>query len=462
MVRINTGGAMPDDVGKIQMPELIAEALRNAVDTKLFWIGDDMLSKAPAMFKTLFPGERACMVADRNTLSAAGREVYSSLRAAGVELVQPYIFNEPPCASIEAAETVREYLSGNKAVAVAVGSGSINDICKLASFLMGRKYMCVATAASVDGSASSGAPMTIEGFKKTVPCPAPAGIIADLLVLQRAPYDMTAAGYADLLAKVTAGADWIIADEICGDAEPIQEIPWRMVQDPLESWINHPYELKNGDPRAFSELFEGLAISGFAMQAADSSRPASGCEHMFSHVWEMAHVKQADGKEPSHGFKVGIGSLAALAAMDALFSEPFTHGDINEAAARYPAWEERERMIRGLFGNDALCEKILAESRAKHLVRDALETRLGVIADSFETLRGRVESQLMPFPRMREMLRVAGCPVRPQDIGVTPGRCAATAIAAQMLRARYTVLDLAYETGRLYEIVRRIGEAWEE
>ncbi len=453
---------MPDDAGGIQMPERIADALRNAVDTKLFWIGDDMLSKAPAMFKTLFPGERACLVADRNTLSAAGREVYSSLHSAGVELVQPYIFNEPPHASIEAAETIRAYLADHNAIAVAVGSGSINDICKLASFRAGRKYMCIATAASVDGYASSGAPMTIDGFKKTVPCPAPAGIIADLLVLQRAPYDMTAAGYADLIAKVTAGADWIIADEICGDAEPIQDIPWRMVQDPLESWINHPHELKSGDPNAFSALFEGLTISGFAMQAADSSRPASGCEHMFSHVWEMANVKLKDGTEPSHGFKVGIGSLAALTAMDAFFSEPFTRGDIEEAVSRYPSWEERERLIRGLFGEGALCEKILGESRAKHLGREALEARLGMIADSFEILRGRVESQLMPFPRMREMLRVAGCPVRPQDIGVTASRCAATAIAAQMLRTRYTVLDLAYETGRLFEVVRRIGEAWEE
>ncbi|NLB68624.1 MAG: sn-glycerol-1-phosphate dehydrogenase, partial [Lentisphaerae bacterium] len=271
-----------------------------------------------------------------------------------------------------------------------------------------------------------------------------------------------AAGYADLVAKVTAGADWIIADQICGDIEPILEIPWRMVQHPLESWINRPFELKNGDSKAFAALFEGLTLSGFAMQAADSSRPASGCEHMFSHIWEMSGVKKEDGTAPSHGFMVGIGTLTATVIMDSFFSKPFTHSDIEEALLRYPAWEERENMIRGLFGEGELFNKILDECRVKHLEKDALAERLALIADSFEELHERVGRQLMPVPRLREMLRVAGCPSTTEEIGITPQRCAATTIAAQMLRSRYTVLDLVYETGRLHEAVTDVASFWDD
>ncbi len=443
-------------MSNVTTTERIERALSCATETQLFWLGEEMLARVPEMFTALFPGGKACVVADKNTLSAAGREVYAALRSGGVTVVQPYLFDKPPHADMAAVEIIMAYLKEQDAIAVAVGAGSINDICKVASFRLGRRYLCVATAASVDGYASSGAPMTIEGFKKTVPCSAPLGIVADLAVLQRAPYELTASGYADLVAKVPGGADWIIADVLGAGNEPILENPWSMVQWPLEGWINHPYELKSGEGSAFSDLFEGLTLSGFAMQAANSSRPASGCEHMFSHVWEMSGVKRQDGTEPSHGFKVAIGSLAATAAMECVFSEDFTSLDIEEAFRRYPTWAEREGLIRKLFGDGIFGDKIVAESKAKHLEGDALRARLAKIAESWEEMKTKVDGQIMSFHRMREMFRVAGCPVLPQEIGVSSVRCAATAIAAQMIRARYTVLDLAFDTGRLYAVVEAI------
>ncbi|MCL1909720.1 MAG: sn-glycerol-1-phosphate dehydrogenase, partial [Kiritimatiellaeota bacterium] len=386
----------------------ITAALDAATDTKLFWLGEGLLSQTADAFKQLFPNKRACMVADHNTLRAAGREVWASLKQGGVETVEPFIFEHPPHATIEAAENVRRYLVGKDAVAIAVGAGSINDICKVAAYNMTtppfghpsteKNYLCVATAASVDGYASSGAPMTIDGFKKTVNCKAPLGIIADLEVLRKAPYELTSSGYADLVAKVPGGADWIIADMVeVGNEYAMQKIPWDMVQEPLNGWINHPLELKKGDLTPFADLFEGLTLSGFAMQAANSSRPASGCEHMFSHIWEMAGVKRADGSEPSHGEKVAIGSLAATAIMERVFATPFTHADTEEAARRYPLWSEREAMIKKCFGDGTLMQKTLEESNAKFAHgEDAVKARLAHIADIWQELSQRVSTQIMP------------------------------------------------------------------
>ncbi|MGI5870256.1 MAG: sn-glycerol-1-phosphate dehydrogenase [Kiritimatiellia bacterium] len=441
----------------------IQKALESATETRMFWLGDDVLSRTPQMFKALFPGRPACLVADPNTFAAAGREVHGACRAAGVDMLQPCVFEKPPHADQAAVEAVHAVLKARQAVAVAVGAGTINDICKLASEQLDTGYLCVPTAASVDGYASHGAPMTIAGFKKTVPCRAPLGIAADVDVLRHAPYELTASGYADLMAKVTGGADWIIADMLgAGNESAIHEAAWSMVQDPLPGWLNRPRDLKEGDPSAFEGLFEGLALSGFAMQAARSSRPASGCEHMFSHVWEMAGLRRPDGSEPSHGFKVGIGTLAALAIMEHFFATPFTRGDIEEALMRYPAWEGREAAIRELFGHDEAGDRVVAESKAKHLGPAALRRRLEDVADGFSALRARVDAQLMPWMRMREMLRCAGCPVTPGEIGLSNARCGATVIAAQMIRSRYTVLDLAYETGRFHEAVRRVAEIWDE
>lgn len=449
---------MPASTDTAALNPRIEAALKQATDTQLFWLGEGILERAAAMYNLLFPGQRACLVADPNTLCAAGREVYSAFRQAGISMAQPLIFERPPHAELAAAERVRETLVREQAIAVAVGSGSINDICKLASEQCNQGYLCVATAASVDGYTSPGAPMTLNGFKKTVPCHAPRGILADLGVLQRAPYELTAAGYADLMAKVTGGADWIVADVV--GADPINSAVWPMVQEPLVGWLNHPRELKQGDVAAFSDLFEGLVLSGFAMQASRSSRPASGCEHLFSHVWEMAGLTGPDGTEPSHGFKVGIGTLSAVALYDCVFSRPFTEADIAPAVATYPTWTAREAWIRKLLGEGEIAEKTVAESREKHLTPTALEARLRGLVDQWATLHERLNVQLMPWMRMREMLRCAGCPTHPTEIGLSTARCGATVIAAQMIRARYTVLDLAYETGRFHEAIQYVSEVW--
>ncbi len=97
---------------------------------------------------------------------------------------------------------------------MAVGSGSLNDIVKRAAHEAGRPYLSVATAASMDGYTAFGAAITKDGYKQTMTCPAPRAVLADLEVLAGAPPAMTASGYGDLLGKVTAGADWLVADAL--------------------------------------------------------------------------------------------------------------------------------------------------------------------------------------------------------------------------------------------------------
>ena len=111
--------------------------------------------------------------------------------------------------------------------------------------------------------------------------------------------------------QITGGSDWILADAL--DDDPIQPAIWEMIQTPLRGWIAHPARLATGDCERLEALFEGLTLCGFAMQATQSSRPASGAEHLFSHVWEMAGLTDPQGREPSHGFKVALGTLATNA-----------------------------------------------------------------------------------------------------------------------------------------------------
>jgi len=163
-----------------------------------------------AVFSEQFPGSEVLVVADENTYRASGEEVLASMRAAGVRFAcAPHVFPGRPTlrTSYEQVTVVRELLAAlPDAVCCAIAAGTINDVVKLCSGELGRPYLVVCTAASVDGCTAFGASIARDGFKITRPCPAPAALIADTVVMADAPQRLTASGYGDLIEKLPAGA----------------------------------------------------------------------------------------------------------------------------------------------------------------------------------------------------------------------------------------------------------------
>nr|MCR5519243.1 sn-glycerol-1-phosphate dehydrogenase [Bacteroidales bacterium] len=293
--------------------ERIAAALKIATDTKAFELGRGILGMVPAMFNEYFPGKKALVVADKNTWKAAGAKVYDALCAAGIP-TEKFLFKEDEFhADWDHIEELDKALDESAAIAVSIGSGTINDLCKLCSHHHKQSYLTVPTAASVDGYTSFGASITYQNAKQTFECPAPVAVLADVDVIAAAPKEMTAAGYADLAAKVPAGAEWMISDIV--GTEPIKPDAWHVLQDCLDELLSDPAGVAAGEPKAIAGLFEGLVLSGFAMQAARSSRPASCCDHLFSHILDMTHHRYK-GKFVSHGFQVAIGTLTMCAVFD--------------------------------------------------------------------------------------------------------------------------------------------------
>ncbi|WP_279221378.1 iron-containing alcohol dehydrogenase [Actinomyces lilanjuaniae] len=202
------------------------------------------------------------VVADGNTWEAAGRAVQDSLRQAGVELAEPCVLPAVPTlyADYRNVELLRERLRDLDAVACSVGSGTLNDLAKLASEELGRRYMHVCTAASMDGYAAFGAAITREGFKQTMTCRAPQGLVADLDVIARAPRRCTASGVGDLIEKIPAGADWILADEL--GIEPIDHEAWNLAQGSLGRAVGDPEGLVAGRAEAFEGSWRAWSCPG--------------------------------------------------------------------------------------------------------------------------------------------------------------------------------------------------------
>ena len=436
------------------MSELITRALQSATDTKSVVIGEGAIDQTGEVFKELFGTARAVVVADERTFELAGERASRSLEAAGVELADPHIFPGEPelYAKYENCEALRDVLAPVDAIAVAVGSGTLNDITKRASGELGRPYLVVGTAASMDGYTAFGSSIALDGFKQTLSCPAPCGCVADLAVMAAAPQVMTASGYGDLLGKIPAGADWIISDVL--GVEAIDQAVWELVQGPLRGAVSRPAELAVGDLSATGELVEGLLMSGLAMQAHQSSRPASGAEHQFSHLWEMeGHGVDITPRRLSHGFKVGIGTIAIAALYERLLERDLTKLDIDAAAAAWPTREAMEAEVRRLHPDPRLVEETVVQALAKWLTPEQLRARLELLVSVWPSLSAKLREQLLPARDLQEMLRAVGAPAHPQDIGLDWERFRDTYPRAQMIRKRYTVLDLALEAGLLGELV---------
>ena len=105
-------------------------------------------------------------------------------------------------------------------------------------------------------------------------------------------------------------------------------------------------------------------MSGFAMQACRKSRPASGADHLFSHIWEMQHHRDANGESVSHGFQVAIGTLASTALLETIFARDIAQLDINAVCDRWKSWESREKEVHLLFQHTPILDRVLEESGA--------------------------------------------------------------------------------------------------
>ncbi|MBN2302547.1 MAG: sn-glycerol-1-phosphate dehydrogenase [Lentisphaerae bacterium] len=415
-------------------------------ETKTFISGPGTLARVPSVLREHFPEVPVIVIADDNTWEAAGEKVDACLNAEGVATLEPLVFPGKPIlhSDYEHVAKINKTLQGNDIIPVSVGSGTINDLVKRAAFESERRYLCVATAVSVDGYSSFGAAILRDGVKMTMDCPAPVAIVADTDVLKRAPYPMTAAGYADLASKITAGADWIVADFI--GVDPIDTEAWKMVQKDLRLWLNSPAELKAGESEPFEKVFLGLTMSGLSMQYLRKSRPASGSEHLFSHIWEMENLEK-NGEPVSHGFKVAIGTLMGTALAETIFAHDAADIDADEAVAKYPDWATREKQIRDRFGDTPISKSMTDECRAKHLAPTDLSIRIAFLKDNWDALRSKTLERLYPYAELCDRFKAADVPVRPEQINLTRERVCDTIVSAQMMRNRYTILDLAFELG---------------
>jgi glycerol-1-phosphate dehydrogenase [NAD(P)+] len=387
-------------------------------------LAEDAIERLPSRVE-----RTALVVMDANTREAAGDRVLAGLRAAGAD-AEALVFEQRSglAATPDAVERVRVSLSGDRAP-VAVGAGVITDVVRYAAHLSDRDFISVPTAASMDGYASSVAPLQLDGVKVTFPARAPRAIFADPRVVAAAPAELTRAGVGDLLGKATARVDWLAAHQLYGESF-CAEAANRML-GPLSFATANVESVLSGDPGAVLSLLDGLIQSGIAMAIVGSSRPASGCEHHASHFWDLLAARGLRAHAP-HGLQVGYATRFAMRLQRFAFG-----GGVPGV---------RRPVVPELLGPDA--REWLGEPTPE-IAGVASEKRLllgdlghwPASAAAWEDVVGRIAPALEAFAGVERALTLAEIPAEPGYLGVDTRTLWATFRYANRLRARYTVLD---------------------
>ena len=269
----------------------------HSIPTEVIEVSDHAIEKVGDILKDY---RRIFMVADENTYRVAGQRVEEILKEQGI-LSHTLVLPSPALPNAESIGKVlmeagrdREVYdinawSLNPDYILAVGSGSLNDTCRMVSYRLGIPYGVVGTAPSMDGYASVVAPL-LNGRKKIVyNCSIARHIIIDLSVNAQAPYPLLLSGVGDMIGKYVAILDWEISRDRNGEYYCGQIAD--MVLKATDQCVTAAANLKARDVAAIRAASEGLILSGECIAFCGSSRPASGTEHMIGQTWEVMDVE---------------------------------------------------------------------------------------------------------------------------------------------------------------------------
>ena len=430
------------------MPDNLISVARS-LGVEHFGLEFDLPSRAPEILRAILPPGSWIVVSDR-TVSAVSATAIRRNLGCGAEaflIADPPGGQDAPWADQAQVEALEERIrwAGASAV-VAVGSGTVNDVAKLASFKTDLPYAVVATAPSMNGYTSSVASLVHDGCKVSRPARPPIACLADPEVLTAAPARMIAAGFADLMSRPASRADCLLAHMVTGAprataADDLIAASWRRLEG-IESG------LADRNSAAVCELFAALCISGLAMTAVASSAPLSGAEHLISHLLDMIHLQEGSRRE-LHGCQVGVGTLAALAFYRRLLNFDGDGLDIEQCFARRPSDADYLQTARQRLG--PIADRFPAGARAMNESSAGLRERLGQIKRHWPEIAEQLRGRLPTACQIRARLEAANCPVSFAEIGVsqTLARCAL--LHGKDIRERYTVLHFASDVGRIEE-----------
>lgn len=396
-------------------------------------IAETLAGREADLVANLRLGRRLAVVADAATHRALGARVADALRALGpVETV----LLDHPHADMATVRDLAARLSGFDGV-VAVGSGTVNDLCKYVTGLDGRRYCVFGTAASMNGYTSTTASITLDsGLKVSLPSHAPVGCFIDLDVSAAAPAYLAASGFADCLARSVAQVDWWMSHRLLGT--PYFEIPYT-IQEADEAELNRRAGgLARGDVSAQGYLYRVLTLCGLGISFTGVSNHGSMGEHQISHYIDCFAGPRHPGT--LHGQQVGVASLTMARLQQRMLADP-------NPPVVGPTSIDLDDMKRRM-GPD-VASQCVTELRRKSFDAEGAKRFNARLTELWPALRDEVAPFTLPVATMETLLHEAGGPLTAAELGLDPSFYREAVVHCREMRDRFSFLDIAADAGLL-------------
>lgn len=414
------------------------------IGLKYLRIGSGAVNHLPQALETLgvhFP----FIICDSNTKKAAWAFVQPVLEAAGIQWKMHEIRRSHPEPDEETVGEICMMFDPACDCILAMGSGVINDCCKVLARTAGKPQLVVATAPSMDGYASDSSSMIVGRAKTTLYNACPQAILADTRIMKNAPLRMLQAGLGDMLAKYVAMCEWRIT-ALINDEYFCEEIAG-MMRLSLKKVVSCAPAMLRREEAAVGTVAEGLVLSGIAMAFAKISRPASGLEHYFSHLWEMFSLSRGLPME-LHGIQVGVGTLICLKIYDRIRTLKADDAVFETACRAYDpqAWEAEMRRVFG----DAAEGLIQKEKENWHNNDEAgRRARYGMLKAHWSDVLRIAAEELPPTDAMEALMRQSGMPMLPGELGWTERDVKDAFVLSRNTRDKYLTSSLLWDLGLL-------------
>lgn len=360
------------------------------------------------------------LVADKNTLNAACG-IEESLKDFNTEYK---IYENLRVATMELVEELESLISEKNTAILSVGTGSVNDICRLAAARQNKLLCIFATAPSMDGFASYSAPIVRDGFKSSYAAKSPEVIIGDTKILASAPKELKSAGFGDMVAKYVGLIDWKISSLLTGEyyCEKIASL----TRSAVDELIDMADKVTENDEYTAGKIFEALLKTGIGMSFSQNSRPASGSEHIVAHLIECVELR--DDIVPNyHGDDIGVCTLAMLKFYNAL-------ADCENVRTQTESvcWEK----VYDFYGDMASEVKKLnfPENVIDDVDKDVLKNRWEEIV--------KIIHSVPDYEACKKAMEKAGCKITVDDIGKSKELFENCVKYSPYMRKRLTLLRL--------------------
>lgn len=370
-------------------------------------------------------------------------------------VVEWLVVDEPDSivhATPENAAKIQACFAG-KDIVVGVGSGTICDLCKYATYYDNETdplpLVIVQTALSVNAFSDNSSVMLFSGVKRTVHSRYPDILLIDLDIVTAAPAEMNVSGYGDLIATWTAPVDWYLGN-VLGMGKNFHVAPSDMIRTQCEELLENSARLAAGDPEVIADLANVLTLSGLSMGLANESSPASGSEHVMSHLVDMAsHVRRTG--ICYHGTQVAVSGIISCILWDYLLNE-FDPGAVNLDAC-YPSPEEMELRVKAAFDwldeTHSAANECWADYQKKLLRWRENRERFADFLANFDRFKAQVAPWVKKPDYIAASMHKAKAPCRYSELNYpVDEKTARWAITnCHLMRNRFSIIDLLHFTG---------------